>query len=196
MWKVYGLGLRGAMKGVIFENVNWIDQFPDIGYSYGNDFGFTNDPNALVKYAETETDIFIEPLCYHPIETPEELSSYFESIGVKKHLPITCDSSDKYTGENKGTVEMVKGLEALGWQASKVKKKKSVMYWLTSMRSKRINIVKNHLYREIKKERENYRFKEINGISINQPIDAFNHFWDASRYCHMSWNDEEYFIAI
>lgn len=191
MWKVYGLGLRGAMKGVIFQNINWIEKFPDIGYSYSNDFGFTNDPNALVRYAETETDIFIEPLGYQPIETPEELSNYLEALGIEKNLPITCDSSDKYTGENKGTVEMVQGLNRLGWKAYKVSKTKSVMYWLTSMRAKRINIVKNHLYREIKKERENYRFKEINGIAINQPIDAYNHFWDAARYGHIAWNNPE-----
>lgn len=189
-WKVYGLGLRGAMKGVIFEHLTWIDEFPDVAYTYGNDFGFTADPNATVKYAEDEKNIWFELLIYQPIETPEELDASFEAVGVERHLPIACDSSDKYTGENKGTVEMVQGLNDLGWiEAFKISKTKSIMFWLLSMKKKKIHCVKNHNWKYVKKERENYKMKEVNGILINQPIDKHNHVWDAVRYAHMSHND-------
>lgn len=188
-WKVYGLGLRGAMKGVIFEHITWIDEFPDVAYTYGNDFGFTADPNAFVKYAEDEHNIWTELLIYQPIETPEELAATLDTLGIEKDLPMACDSSDKYTGENKGTVEMVRGLQELGYdEAYKISKTKSVMYWLLSMKKKKIHIVKNHLWTHAKKERENYKFKEVNGILINMPIDKFNHFWDAARYGHISHN--------
>ena len=56
------------------------------------------------------------------------------------------------------------------------------------MKKKKIHIVKNHLYPKIKKEQEMYRMREINGISINQPIDGWDHFWAASRYAHMEFN--------
>lgn len=188
MWKVYGLGLRGAMKGVIFQNITYIPEFPDMGYIHSNDFGFTTDPNALVKYAEDDRNIYIELRAYEPIENPEDLSDFMDALGVERDLPLPCDSSDKYTGENKGTVEMVKGLKKLGWKAFKISKTKSVMYHLVTMKKKKIHIVKNHLYMQAKKEAENYRMKEINGIAINQPIDKFNHMWDAARYGHMAWN--------
>jgi len=197
MWKVYGLGLRGAMKGVIFQHVEWIEEFPDMAYIFTNDFGFTTDPNALNKYAEDEHNIWIEPLLYTPIETTNELIDIFKSIGVKPNKNdfdlgdlIICDSSDKYTGENKGTVEMVNGLKKANWNAKKVSKTKSVMFWLLSMKEKKIHIVKNHLYAQIKKEKENYRMKEIQGIAINQPIDDWNHFWDSARYGHMAHNNK------
>lgn len=190
MWKVYGLGLRGAMKGIIFPYVEWIDEFPEhISPIYPNDFGFTTDPNTLIKYGEDEYNIWIEPLSYEPIETPEDLSDFIQAIGLKKDIIMPCDSADKYTGENKGTVEMVKGLKKQGYEnAFKIKKTKSVMYWLNSMKKKKIHIVKNHLYQQAKKEQENYRMKEINGIAINQPIDKFNHIWDGSRYGHIAHN--------
>ncbi|URM37147.1 terminase [Flavobacterium anhuiense] len=190
MWKVYGLGLRGAMKGIIFPYVEWIDEFPKhIAPIYPNDFGFTTDPNTLIKYGEDEYNIWIEPLSYEPIETPEDLSDFIEAIGLKKDIVMPCDSADKYTGENKGTVEMVKGLKRNGYEnAFKIKKTKSVMYWLNSMKKKKIHIIKNHLYQQAKKEQENYRMKEINGIAINQPIDKFNHIWDSSRYGHIAHN--------
>ena len=44
------------------------------------------------------------------------------------------------------------------------------------------------MYRISKKEAQNYRMKEINGIPINQPIDKFNHIWDGARYAHMAEN--------
>ncbi|WP_428743191.1 terminase [Tenacibaculum sp.] len=197
MWKVYGLGLRGAMKGVIFEHITWIDKFPDIDYIYANDFGFTADPNAFGKYAEDENNIWIEPLIYEPIENPDILAETFNKLGVDHTKPIPCDSSDKYTGENKGTVEMVKGLQERGYpEAYKISKTKSVMYWLLSMKKKKIHVVKNHLWKYVKKERENYKFKEINGILINQPIDKYNHFWDMARYGHIAYNSDSDYTVI
>lgn len=190
-WKVFGLGLRGAMKGVIFNNITWIEEFPDMDYIYANDFGFTADPNAFGKYAEDENNIWTELLIYKPIETPSELGAAYESLNVEKDKPIACDSSDKYTGENKGTVEMVKGLNELGYkEAFKISKTKSVMFWILSMKEKKIHVVKNHLWKHVKKERENYKFKEVNGILINQPIDKHNHFWDKVRYGHIAWNSK------
>lgn len=198
-WKVYGLGLRGAMKGVIFPYVEWIDKFPeDKAIIYANDFGFTTDPNVLGKYAEDEYNIWIEPLTYEPIENAKALASLLDELGIKKNSDrysedgdlIVCDSADKYTGENKGTVEMVKGLADLLFRAKKISKTKSVMHWLNSMKTKKIHIVKNHLYQKVLKEQQNYRMKEIGGIAVNQPIDQFNHFWDMARYGHIAHNSK------
>lgn len=194
MWKVYGLGLRGAMKGVIFPYVKWIDEheLPDYEPICGNDFGFTVDPNATVRYWEDSHNIWIEPLCYAPIETPEDLSEYWESIGIERSVLIPCDSSDKYVSENKGAVEMVQSLEDLGWNVFKISKTKGVMFWILSMKKKKIHIVRNQFYHEMKSEQEQYKLKEINGIAINQPEDKWNHFWDAARYAHMAHNDDQY----
>lgn len=189
MWKVYGLGIRAAMKGVIFKYVTFIDEFPDnIAYDYGMDFGFTVDPTAIVKCAEDEKNIWLELLCYEPIETPESIHEYAIAKGIDISLSTTADSSDTFTGKDKATVEMVSGLRELGWNIHKVSKTQSVMFWLLSMKKKKIHIVKNEFYIYAKKEQENYHLREINGIVINQPIDKFNHFWDGSRYRHMAFN--------
>ena len=188
MWKVYGLGLRGAMKGVIFKNVFWIDELPNMAYTYAIDFGFSVDPSAIGRACEDENNIYAELLFYSPIDNPYEIDATFTALGMEKHIPITADSSDKYINHT-GSYEMVSALYDMGWEISKVSKTNSVMFWLTSMKRKKIHIVrpKNEaLYQAVKKEVENYRFKEVNGILINQPIDKFNHFWDQLRYNHMS----------
>lgn len=50
-WKVYGLGVRAAQEGLIFPDIDWIDEFPeDIErVVLGLDFGFTADPTACVR---------------------------------------------------------------------------------------------------------------------------------------------------
>jgi PBSX family phage terminase large subunit len=185
---VYLFGLRAAPEGLIFKYVSYIDSFPDMGYSYTIDFGFTTDPTAICKYAEDSNNIWIELLLYEPTENADLINEFALSTGMNIKLPTTADSSDKYTGENKGTVEMVKDLRLKGWRINKVSKTKSVMYWLTSMKKKKIHIVKNSNYIHAKKEQENYRMKTINGIAINQPIDKFNHMWDSVRYGHIAYN--------
>jgi phage terminase large subunit len=188
--KVYGLGVRSAPEGLIFKYVSYIDSFPDIGFSYGLDFGFTTDPTALLKHAEDDNNIWLELLLYEPTENADLIHEFAIANNIDIYIPTTADSSDKYTGENKGTVEMVRDLKLKGWNISKVSKTKSIMYWLTSMKKKKIHIVKNHLYHHAKKEQENYRMKLINGIAINQPIDKFNHFWDGAKYAHIAYNSE------
>jgi PBSX family phage terminase large subunit len=187
---VYLFGLRAAPEGLIFPYVEYIDKFPDMGYTYTLDFGFTADPTAITKYAEDSYNIWIELLLYEPTENANLIDEFAKSIGMNTNIPSTADSADKYTGENKGTVEMVRDLKKKGWNIKKVSKTKSVMYWLTSMKKKKIHIVKNNNYIHAKKEQENYRMKLINGIAINQPVDKFNHMWDSARYGHIANNSK------
>lgn len=188
-WGVYGEGKRTAPEGLIFKNVRYIDEWPiDVSPIHAMDFGFTVDPTAFGRVGENKTDIFAELLLYEPTETSAEISEYVKQKRINKRIPCTADSSDKYTGENKGTVEMVKELKLEGWNISKVRKTNSIMFWIGKMKKKRINIVKNELYHYVKKEQENYRLKTINGIAINQPIDKYNHAWDMIRYGYMALN--------
>jgi len=190
MWKVYGLGLRGAMQGQIYKIVHWIDRFPNLAHTWCMDFGFTNDPTALVKFAKEGRNVYLELKVYHPIPSPDELEATLEAVGVSKFVPITADSSDRYVSERHGVVQMVRDLFDRGYEISKVSKNKSVMYWITEMKSCKIHVVKNDLWHHVKREQENYKFKEVNGILINQPEDKANHFWDAARYGLMAYDTD------
>jgi hypothetical protein len=197
MWKVYGLGLRGAMKGLIYPLYTRIDKFPNIAFTYGLDFGFTVDPSALVKYARKGRNIYIQPLWYKPTETSEEMHQALRACKVRMITPITADSADKYVSERKGVVQMVRELFARGWEIAKVSKTKGIMFWITDMKSYKIHIVVDlstehgrAMWKAIKKELENYKMKEVQGILINQPIDGFDHLLSAARYAHMAHGQE------
>ena len=181
MWKCYGLGLRGAMDGVILDGI------------YGMDFGFVKDPLAFGRYAQEGMNIYLELLAYHPIETPEEVDALLNALGIDKHSVIIADSSDQYKSEKHGAIKMVDDLyNDYDWFGiDKVSKTKNLLFWLLDMKRYKIHIVKNKLYKHAKKERENYIWKEINGQSLNTPIDDYNHFWDQARYAHMKYSEGE-----
>ena len=135
-------------------------------------------------------------MIYEPIDNPSDLALGFKAHNVEPHKVITCDSSDKYSNA-KGTVEMVSGLQDNGFpEASKVSKTQDIMFWIGKVKEKKLHCVKDKagLWRKVKKERENYIFKEINGKSINKPIDGYDHALTAMRYGHMTWNKDNYEI--
>jgi phage terminase large subunit len=176
MWKVYGLGLRGAAQGLIFKNVTWIDKFPDgIRFEYGVDFGWTNDPFALVKVGISSHGLFAELKCYEPIDNTSSMTDVMKGMGVKWYDIITADDADKFND-----VEAIKELRLLGWKKiQKVHKGKGINWRIGLMKQSKIHIVRNI---NAKREQENYKWREINGILTNEPIDKFNHFWDAFGY--------------
>ena len=199
-WLVYGEGIRSAPEGLIFQYANYINSWPqDVGYIYGLDYGFTNDPSALVRTGQTQTDIYLELLLYHSTPTPAVLDGAFTAIGIERDVPIVADSSDKFTAQNKGTHEFTSELRTLGWLVRAVSKTKSVIFWLNKMQDKRINIIINHLVHHARRCQENYSYKVLHGYKINQPDGEkrvtingksykFDDFWAGSRYGFMGLN--------
>lgn len=176
MWKVYGLGLRSAPKGAIFPHVNWIEKMPEGNYFYGLDFGFSNDPTALTKICLQGNDLFVELLIYEPIDSANVLADAIRNCGIRNEM-ITADTSDRYND-----VEMCKDLRNLGLNIKKTSKAKGLLHRIGLLKKHKINIVYNL---NAKREQENYKWREVNGINVNEPIDKFNHFWDSLGYGYM-----------
>ena len=187
MWKVYGLGLRSTPKGLIFQNVTWINSFPEnISFVFGADWGFVNDPTTIIKMGLQGNNLYIECLLYEPIDNAPAVSDvlYSDSMkskGIKQGIQITADCADKYND-----TEMVRELKNLGHNIKKVSKAKGVLWSIGLLKKHKIHLIKNEHYLNIKREQENYKWREINGMCINEPVDKYNHIWDACRYCYVS----------
>ena len=199
-WLVYGEGIRSAPEGLIFQYANYINSWPqDVAYIYGLDYGFTHDPSALVKVGQTQTDIYAELLLYEPTSTPAILDGALHALGIDRRL-IVADSSDKFTGQGKSTVEMNKDLRLLGWNIRPISKTNTVVYWLNRMNEKRMNIIINSLVHNAKRCQENYSYKVLSdGHKLSQPDNdkrvmingksyKYNDFFDGFRYGFMALN--------
>lgn len=177
MWKVYGLGLRTAAKGLIFQHVIWIDELPEQFNNFGLDFGFTNDSTCITQFGLQGNNLFAKCLLYEPIDNAPALDQAMTNLGLKKWNLITADCSDKYND-----TEMVRELKNLGWNIKKVSKGKGIAWRIGMLKKHKIHLVRNV---NVKREQENYKWREINGISVNEPVDKWNHFWDSLGYGYL-----------
>lgn len=177
-WKVYGLGERAAREGLIFDKVTWIKEFPkDIERTVlGMDYGFTNDPTALVKVGVRGNDLYLEKLFYTPVIDANILYDNIHQH-FNKNTYCYADSSDKYATNPTGQTQ---ALQARGLPIIPAKKYNgSITDGISIMKNFNIFIVDSD---EFHSEQGAYVWDKVQGIPINKPIDEFNHLWDAARY--------------
>jgi len=171
-WKVYGLGIRAAMEGLVFKNVIWINEFPDDCEieTWGLDFGYTNAPSALVRIGWKPGKLYLKKYIYEPTEKPSDLAELLLAV-LPEGAHVWADSADP---------SMILKLSEYGIPIyAAYKPKGSVIFGINLINNAAIHIVRDNDFRT---EQENYKYKEINGIKLNEPIDDYNHLWDATRY--------------
>lgn len=178
-WNVFGLGLRTAPEGLIFQNVTWIDSFPsDIeNVYYGSDIGLTHSPSTVVRVGVDGKNMYLEKLFYAPTPSGNEyVPTIRQHVGANNLVVI--DSAD---GKNKnGAVGFIMECRRAGLKAMPANKfHGSINYGISLMKKYKIHIVDSP---EFRKEQGQYVYKKVNGISLDDPIDDFNHLWDAARY--------------
>lgn len=174
LWKVYGLGERAAPTGLVFKHINWIDRFPDDCEKifFGLDFGYTNSPSALVKCGISGENLFYELLFYAPTESSKVLAPLLEQT---KGFTVWADPSGR---------GMITELRHMGYRVFAANTfPGSIKFGISLMKKYRIHIVNNI---DARREAENYCYREINGYLLDEPIDDYNHFWDAARIAVMS----------
>lgn len=172
-WNVYGLGLRCSPEGLVFPNVTWIDQFPtEVERTfYGLDFGYTVNPSALVKVGVMGNNIYLQLLLYEPIDNAGKLANDYLIHLLPKDKICWCDKADP---------GMISDLRGFGFTTVAAEKWDGcVNYRIDVMKRYKIHIVKNPDFR---KEQENYRYRVVQGIRLNEPEKKYDHAWDAAGY--------------
>jgi len=171
-YKVFGEGKRGNVQGVIFNSYEEISDFPDIPFGYGLDFGFTNDPTAMIKVGVTGEKIYLEEILYERGLTTPDILNFLtgKSIG---NTEIVADSSEP---------RLIEELKRGGFNVhSAVKGPGSVTQGIDSIKRYKIVVVGASI--NLKKELRNYKWKsDSSGKALNEPVDYWNHGIDAARY--------------
>ena len=172
-WRVYGLGEVGQIEGTIFSDYLVIDKIPDDAriLCYGLDFGFSEDPVALVAIYKYDTNLIIDEVIYRKGVLNSELSSLMKQNGVTGE--IFCDSS-----EPKSIAE----LKRYGHQVKPVEKgRDSVKFGIQLIQEYKLLVTKQST--NILEELSKYMWKRNrDGGYDPEPIDMYNHAMDAMRY--------------
>lgn len=176
LWEVYGLGNIGNLQGAIFNNWEIIEELPKEAelISYGLDWGFTNDPTALVAVYKYNEAIIIDELIYQTGLTNSMLYNKIVELKLDEYVGIVADSSDP---------KSIQDLINMGYQNCFGAKKgvDSVMFGIGKMQEYKILITKRST--NAIKEFRAYRWAEDkNGKSLGMPVDKDNHIIDPVRY--------------
>jgi phage terminase large subunit len=172
-WRVYGLGLVGMIEGLVFNNWQQVDTFPDrLEYFCGLDFGYTNDPTALVKIGVEDDIMWIDELIYQTGLKNPDIARMINSE-VAKYTEVYAESAEP---------KSIDEIYAYGVNIHPAKKgKDSILNGIDVLHRYNIRVTKRST--NLIKELRNYTWlKDKEGRILNKPIDAFNHAIDALRY--------------
>jgi len=174
-WRVYGLGERGTSRATIFTHWKEIDQIP---HEYkllnlGLDFGYTNDPTAIVRVYTNGHGFAIDELCYGTRLTNADIVQMLRDNQVNRSDVIICDSAEP---------KSIDEIHAHGFNTHGARKgKDSVKNGIQFLHSRPLLITSRSV--NLIKELRNYKWKEDkNGKQLNEPVDSFDHAIDAMRY--------------
>ena len=177
LYKVYARGLTGKLEGVIFRDYNVVSGIdPDAKLiGYGLDFGFSNDPTALIALYSQSGELIIDELIYDKGLLNIRISDLMRELGVNGR--IVADSA-----EPKSIAE----LSAYGWQIEGAKKgPDSIRQSINTLKRYKLNVTQRS--NNLKKELNGYKWKQNkDGKLDNEPVDFLNHAIDALRYASLN----------
>jgi phage terminase large subunit len=174
LWKVYARGMTGKIEGLIYRNWGTIGTIPSDAHliGYGMDFGFTNDPTAVVGVYRYNGELIIDEVMYHKGYTNQDISQYFTQSGIDRSVTIVADSAEP---------KSIEEIRRMGWRIEGANKgKDSILNGIDILKRFRINVTNRST--NLLKELNAYKWKEKDGNATNVPIDSFNHGMDALRY--------------
>lgn len=172
-WLVYGEGQIGSLEGVVFSNWKTIDKIPEQAklIGIGLDFGYTNDPTAIIEVYNYNGQRIINELVYQTGMLNSDIAKK-----LPKHVPIYADSSEpKSIDEIRRYGVTIKGV---------TKGKDSINYGIDVMQRNEYLVTSNSV--NLIKELRSYCWDtDKSGTRLNKPAGGNDHGIDALRYHEM-----------
>lgn len=190
-WRVYGLGKRATFKeGQIFDNWKWIDykDFPDVEEkAYGLDFGYSNDPSALVEVRRKNDRLYVHELIFKRGMTNQDLYNEIKKLNIQDELIIADSAEPKSIDELKRMGLYIK---------PSIKGKGSVLAGIQILKGYEVFASKES--KNLLQEYQYYIWEENrDGIKLNKiKQNGQDHLMDAFRYAVMTGMSRSDFVII
>lgn len=178
MFRVYSRGLTGKVKGLIYGHFRPVDKFPEdcSEIIYGIDYGYTNDPTALVKIGIRGRQRYVQELLYAPGVTAERIKEVLIAAGYRSEVLYSEHDTNMIAQLRRLGIPVVAARKGPGSIAAGNSKVRSYECFYTA---------DSH---NLKKEIESYKFmmaQDINSgkeIITNVPVDGNDHLCNALTY--------------
>jgi len=176
-WNIYGLGRIGKIEGLVYPFFEQVDVLPGGDTFYGLDFGYSNDPTALVKNVIRGDALYSEELIYEKGLTNDMIAQRMGILGVKPNYDeIFADAAEP---------KSIDEICAYGYNVKPAPKGPgSVEYGHQRVRQYKQFWTKDSTWGI--KEQRNFRYiADKNGKLTDKTTHNFSHLMDARRYAIM-----------
>ena len=173
--RVYGRGNTGKVEGLVFRNWDTVDEMPEASelIGYGMDFGYTNDPTAVVEVRRMNNELYVDLKVYEQGLTNPDIATRLKSFGITRG--VIADSA-----EPKSIAEIrTHGV----WCEPAEKGKDSISNGIDILKRYKLHITSRS--GGLIKELNGYKWKEdrLTGAKLSEPADRQqDHAIDALRY--------------
>ena len=171
-WRVFGLGLLGEHEGKIYRDWQIIDEIPHEAKleRYGVDFGYSNDPTAIIALYYYNGGYIIDEITYQKGLSNKQIADIL--LNKEKQLVIADSAEPKSIDEINSYGVPISGAE---------KGKDSVSHSIQMVQEQRISMTSRSL--NVIREYRNYLWQtDKQGKVLNIPEDHFKHSMDAIAY--------------
>lgn len=176
LWWVYARGKTGQIRGLVFSNWQIVDAMPETLRKEGRglDFGFTNDPTAIVHAGLAHGCLWVDLELYATGMDNPSIAQVLKAAGCTSTSSIIADSAEP---KSIAEINNTGGLHV----RPSAKGPDSVRAGLQILTRYPLRVTRRSV--GLQKELRSYKWKEDrDGTQLNEPIDAFNHAIDALRY--------------
>ena len=183
-WKVYGLGQKGEIEGLIYKGWKIIDEIPHEArlVRRGLDYGYTNDPSALVAIYEYNGGFIWDEEMYQKGMSNKQIADVIKAQ-TKPETPVVPDSSEPKSND-----------ELISYGVTVIPANKgqgSVLQGIQYVQDQRVSVTKRSV--NLIKESRNYMWMvDKDGKIINVPEHTFSHGMDAGRYAMESNKPDDF----
>ncbi len=172
-WRVYGEGQLGEVEGRIYKDWQQISQLPHEArlIRRGLDFGFSNDPAALVAVYEYNGGYILDEELYRRGMANSDLADLIKSMEIE--TTVIADSAEPKSIEeiNQHNISIIPATKGAD----------SIDHGIKFVQSQRISVTKRST--NLMREYRSYLWQtDKDGRQTRKPQDFQNHCMDAIRY--------------
>lgn len=153
---------------LIFGHFKECESLPDGKVFWGCDFGYTNDPTAIVKCIRQDSRIFIKECCYEPCGDENGIKAILASNGYHAGEPVYCDHDN----------ELIAAMRRVGIAALQANKSRHA--GIAKVNSFEVYFTRDS--HNIRNERNRYQYVTYGEVVTNEPAEGYDHLMDATRY--------------
>ena len=175
-WRVYGEGKLGEVEGRIYTGWKTLDEIPFETRleGYGLDFGYTNDPTAIVAVYYYNGGYILDEKCYRKGMSNRDIADLLNSlpyglVGADSAEPKSIDDIKSY------------GVAIVAADKSGTKSKPYLKTSIGHVQDQKISVTKGSI--NLIREYRRYLWKvDKDGRTLNEPDGGYDHALDAARY--------------